>query len=74
MPGNGCPGRVDAVVPALHGSFGEDGTVQGLLEAANVTYVGNGVSASTIATDKDAAHVEYWKGLDAALAAAHSWG
>ncbi|NHI11849.1 D-alanyl-alanine synthetase A [Streptomyces sp. KO7888] len=48
--------------------------MQGLLEAANVTYVGNGVSASTIATDKDAAHVEYWKGLDAALAAAHSWG
>ncbi|MBQ0951303.1 D-alanine--D-alanine ligase [Streptomyces sp. RK76] len=44
----------DAVVPALHGPFGEDGTVQGLLEAANVTYVGNGVSASTIAMDKDA--------------------
>ncbi|MFD7064644.1 alanine racemase [Streptomyces sp. NPDC059906] len=44
----------DAVIPALHGPFGEDGTVQGLLEAANVTYVGNGVSASTIAMDKDA--------------------
>ncbi|GAA2606526.1 MULTISPECIES: alanine racemase [unclassified Streptomyces] len=44
----------DAVIPSLHGPFGEDGTVQGLLEAANVTYVGNGVSASTIAMDKDA--------------------
>jgi len=44
--------RVDVVFPVLHGTFGEDGTVQGLLELANVPYVGAGVLASALAMDK----------------------
>ncbi|XMB86009.1 D-alanine--D-alanine ligase family protein [Mycoplasmatota bacterium WC44] len=40
------------VFPALHGSFGEDGTIQGLLEMLNIPYVGNGVEASSIGIDK----------------------
>ncbi len=40
------------VFPALHGTFGEDGTVQGLLEMLNIPYVGNGVMSSAIAMDK----------------------
>ncbi|HZT84058.1 MAG TPA: D-alanine--D-alanine ligase family protein [Gaiellaceae bacterium] len=43
----------DVVFPALHGPFGEDGTVQGLLELAGVPYVGPGVAASALAMDKD---------------------
>ena len=46
-------GQVDVVVPILHGPFGEDGTVQGLLELANVPYVGAGVAASALCMDKD---------------------
>jgi D-alanine-D-alanine ligase len=44
---------VDVVFPILHGPFGEDGTVQGLLELANVPYVGAGVAASALCMDKD---------------------
>jgi D-alanine-D-alanine ligase len=44
---------VDVVLPILHGPFGEDGTVQGLLELANVPYVGPGVAASALCMDKD---------------------
>ncbi len=44
---------VDVVFPVLHGPFGEDGTVQGLLELADVAYVGAGVTASALAMDKD---------------------
>lgn len=44
---------VDVIFPLLHGPFGEDGTVQGLLELADVPYVGAGVAASAIAMDKD---------------------
>lgn len=44
----------DVVFPVLHGPFGEDGTVQGLLELADVAYVGAGVTASAVAMDKDA--------------------
>jgi D-alanine-D-alanine ligase len=44
---------VDVVLPILHGPFGEDGTVQGLLELAGVPYVGAGVAASALAMDKD---------------------
>ncbi|MFK0222923.1 alanine racemase [Streptomyces vinaceus] len=43
----------DVVLPALHGPFGEDGTVQALLESIGVPYVGNGVAASAIGMDKD---------------------
>jgi D-alanine-D-alanine ligase len=46
-------GAVDVVLPILHGPFGEDGTVQGLLELAGVAYVGAGVAASALCMDKD---------------------
>jgi D-alanine-D-alanine ligase len=46
-------GRIDVVLPILHGPFGEDGTVQGLLELAGVPYVGAGVAASSLCMDKD---------------------
>ncbi len=45
--------QVDVVLPILHGPFGEDGTVQGLLELAGVPYVGAGVAASALCMDKD---------------------
>jgi D-alanine-D-alanine ligase len=51
-----CPGAgllgADVVFPALHGPFGEDGTVQGLLETLDVAYVGAGVTASAVCMDK----------------------
>jgi D-alanine-D-alanine ligase len=50
-PAGGVLG-VDVVFPALHGPFGEDGTVQGLLELADVPYVGAGVLASALCMDK----------------------
>jgi D-alanine-D-alanine ligase len=49
------PGRnpgIDVVFPVLHGTFGEDGTVQGLLELADLPYVGAGVLASAVSMDK----------------------
>jgi D-alanine-D-alanine ligase len=60
-PGSRLPARevattladVDVVFPVLHGPFGEDGTVQGLLELAGVPYVGAGVLASALCMDKD---------------------
>src|SRR5215813_1600551 len=44
---------IDVVFPVLHGTFGEDGTVQGLLELAGLPYVGAGVLASAVGMDKD---------------------
>jgi D-alanine-D-alanine ligase len=44
--------RVDVVFPVLHGPYGEDGTIQGLLELANVPYVGGGVLGSAVGMDK----------------------
>jgi D-alanine-D-alanine ligase len=44
---------IDVVFPVLHGPFGEDGTVQGLLELAGVAFVGAGVAASAVCMDKD---------------------
>jgi len=44
--------RIDVVFPVTHGSYGEDGTLQGLLEMADVPYVGCGVLASSVAMDK----------------------
>jgi D-alanine-D-alanine ligase len=52
---------VDVVFPMLHGAFGEDGTIQGLLELAGIPYAGPGVLASAVAMDK-----EYGKKLLAA--------
>ena len=49
----GLGGPLDVVFPVLHGTFGEDGTVQGLLELAGVPYVGAGVLGSAIGMDKD---------------------
>jgi D-alanine-D-alanine ligase len=46
-------GEVDVVLPVLHGPFGEDGTIQGLLELAGVPYVGAGVLASAVSMDKE---------------------
>jgi D-alanine-D-alanine ligase len=46
-------GAVDVVVPVLHGPFGEDGTIQGLLEMAGVPYVGSGVLGSAVGMDKE---------------------
>jgi len=46
-------GAVDVALPILHGPFGEDGTVQGLLELAGIPYVGAGVAASALCMDKD---------------------
>jgi D-alanine-D-alanine ligase len=46
-------GEVDVVLPVLHGPFGEDGTIQGLLEVAGVPYVGAGVLASAVSMDKE---------------------
>ena len=53
--------QVDVVFPVLHGAYGEDGTIQGLLELADVPYVGPGVLSSAVAMDK-----EYTKKLLAA--------
>ena len=51
VPGRGLEGA-DVVFPALHGPFGEDGTVQGLLECLDIPYVGAGVLASAVCMDK----------------------
>jgi D-alanine-D-alanine ligase len=47
-----APLRVDVVLPMLHGPYGEDGTIQGLLELAGLPYVGAGVLGSAVAMDK----------------------
>ena len=47
------PLGVDVIFPVLHGTFGEDGTIQGLLELADVAYVGSGVLGSSAGMDKD---------------------
>ena len=48
---------VDAVFPVLHGSFGEDGTIQGLLDLSGLPYVGSGTLASSVCMDKDTAKI-----------------
>src|SRR5690242_16183655 len=50
LPGRGA---LDVIFPVLHGTFGEDGTVQGLLDLAGVPYVGAGVLGSAVGMDKD---------------------
>ncbi|MBK0420313.1 D-alanine--D-alanine ligase [Leucobacter sp. CSA1] len=47
-------GRVDAVLPMLHGPYGEDGTVQGMLDLVDLPYVGSGVLGSALCMDKHA--------------------
>ena len=53
LPEPGAQPEIDVVFPVLHGTFGEDGTVQGLLELASLPYVGAGVLASAVAMDKE---------------------
>jgi D-alanine-D-alanine ligase len=52
-PEPGANPDIDVVFPVLHGTFGEDGTVQGLLELADLPYVGAGVLASSVSMDKE---------------------
>ena len=49
---SGALGNIDVVFPVLHGPYGEDGTIQGLLELAAIPYVGSGVLSSAISMDK----------------------
>lgn len=53
-PATGAPvaERIDVIFPVLHGTYGEDGTVQGLLELAGIPYVGSGVLGSAVGMDK----------------------
>jgi D-alanine-D-alanine ligase len=46
-------GQIDVIFPVLHGTYGEDGTVQGLLKLANIPFVGAGVLGSAVGMDKD---------------------
>ncbi len=53
LPEPGANPGIDVVFPVLHGTFGEDGTMQGLLELADLPYVGPGVLASSLCMDKE---------------------
>ena len=55
LDGSGGGQRVDVVFPVMHGTFGEDGTIQGLLDLAGLPFVGAGVLGSAIGMDKDVA-------------------
>ncbi len=70
-------GSVDVVFPLLHGPWGEDGTVQGLLEMAGVRYVGSGVLASAIGMDKAATKVVLnaagLRTVPSVVVTAHDW-
>ncbi|MFZ5640043.1 MAG: D-alanine--D-alanine ligase family protein [Bacillota bacterium] len=60
----GSLARVDVVFPVLHGPYGEDGAIQGLLELANLPYVGGGVAASAVGMDKGLMKAAFaYKGL-----------
>ncbi len=54
QPGNPLAASLNVIFPVLHGTFGEDGTIQGLFELADIAYVGSGVLGSSAAMDKDA--------------------
>ena len=53
-PSNPLGESLDVIFPVLHGTFGEDGTIQGLFELADIAYVGSGVLGSSAGMDKDA--------------------
>ena len=53
LPEPGAQPEIDVVFPVLHGTFGEDGTVQGLFELADLPYVGEGVLGSSVSMDKE---------------------
>lgn len=69
--------NLDVIFPVLHGPFGEDGTIQGLLELANVPYVGAGVLASAVGMDKGMMKVVFAaNGLDVCpyrVVRGHDW-
>ncbi len=50
--GSPLPPAIDVIFPVLHGPYGEDGTVQGLMELAGIAYVGSGVTGSAVGMDK----------------------
>jgi D-alanine-D-alanine ligase len=54
-PAGGGMGAIDVVIPVLHGPYGEDGTVQGMLEMAGIPYVGSGVLGAALTMDKEVA-------------------
>ncbi|GAC1562444.1 MAG: D-alanine--D-alanine ligase family protein [Herpetosiphon sp.] len=54
-----APAQLDVILPVLHGLYGEDGTLQGLLELAGVPYAGCGVLASSVAMDKGVARAAF---------------
>lgn len=68
---------IDVIFPVLHGPYGEDGTVQGLLEMANLAYVGSGVLASACAMDKAIARMLFAQGglpqVKYVVAMRHTW-
>src|SRR4051812_10429059 len=53
LPEPGGNPEIDVAFPVVHGTFGEDGTLQGLLEMADLPYVGAGVLASSVSMDKE---------------------
>ena len=55
LDGSGGGQRLDVIFPVMHGTYGEDGTIQGLLDLAGLPFVGAGVLGSAIAMDKDVA-------------------
>ena len=55
MSGGAAAGHIDVIFPVLHGAFGEDGTMQGLLKLADIPFVGAGVLGSAVGMDKDVA-------------------
>src|SRR5260221_13047201 len=55
LGGSGIGQRLDVVFPVMHGTYGEDGTIQGLLDLAGLPFVGAGVLGSAVAMDKDVA-------------------
>ena len=70
VPGEELP--VDVAFPVLHGSFGEDGTVQGLLEVSDIPYVGAGVLGSSLGMDKELAK-HLWKHAGLPTVAFHTF-
>ncbi|HEY1012837.1 MAG TPA: D-alanine--D-alanine ligase family protein [Herpetosiphonaceae bacterium] len=52
LPGAASLGAIDVILPVLHGPFGEDGTIQGMFELADLPYVGCGVLAASVSMDK----------------------
>jgi len=59
---SGTPIPADVVFPVLHGTYGEDGTIQGLFEMAEIPYVGGGVMSSSLAMDKEKTKI-IWQAL-----------